>query len=94
MAAMGKLIEDGMKEGWLLATEGIGPNARPVRVRSSRGAVTVTDGPFTEAKEVIGGYAVMRASSREEVIELCKRFLKVVGDGECEVAELYEAPAV
>jgi hypothetical protein len=94
MAEMGKLIENGMKEGWLLATEGIGPNARPFRVRSARGAISVTDGPFAEAKEVIGGYAVMRASSREECIALCKRFLKVAGDGECEVAELYEPPAV
>src|SRR6267154_2952567 len=59
MAAMGKLVEDGMKAGWLLATEGVGFGATGVRVhRSSAGKVTVTDGPFAEAKEVIGGYAL------------------------------------
>jgi len=94
IANMGKLIEEGMKEGWLLATEGILPGAKTVRVRSSGGKVTVTDGPFSEAKEIVGGYAVLKAHSREEVIELTKRFLKVAGDGECEIGELYEAPAV
>jgi hypothetical protein len=95
MAAMGKLIEDGMKEGWLLATEGVQWGTIGARVhRSSAGEVTVTDGPFAEAKEVIGGYAILRAGSKAEVIELCRRFLKVAGQGTCEVHELYEEPAV
>jgi len=77
MAAMGKLIEEGMKAGWLLATEGCLPSALGARVRRSGGNVTVTDGPFTEAKEVVGGFAILKANSKEEAIQLAKDFLKV-----------------
>jgi hypothetical protein len=93
MAQMGKLIEDGMKAGWLLATEGIQWGETPTRVRSDGGKVTVTDGPFAEAKEVLGGYALMQARSKEEIVELTRQFLKVAGDGICEIHQLYEAPA-
>ena len=55
MEEMGKLIEEGMKSGWLLSTEGCLPSALGARVRLSNGKITVTDGPFTEAKEIIGG---------------------------------------
>jgi len=94
MAAMGALIEQGVKEGWLLGTEGCLPSALGARVRRDGTKVTVSDGPFTEAKEVVGGFALMRADSREEAIELCRRFLAVAGDGECEIRQLYEAPAL
>jgi hypothetical protein len=90
MAAMGKLIEEGMKAGWLLATEGCLPSALGARVRRSGGNVTVTDGPFTEAKEVVGGFAILKANSKEEAIQLAKDFLKVVGEGECELRPIYE----
>jgi hypothetical protein len=90
MAAMGKLIEEGMKAGWLLATEGCLPSALGARVRRSGGNVTVTDGPFTEAKEVVGGFAILKADSKEEAIQLAKDFLKVVGEGECELRPIYE----
>jgi len=94
MAAMGKLIEDGMKAGWLIATEGVQFDHEGVRVhRAEGGEITVTDGPFSEAKEVIGGYALMRAGSKAEVVELCRNFLKVVGEGTCEVHELFDQPA-
>lgn len=93
MAAMGKLIEDAMKEGWLLATEGVSFGGVSVKVHKPRGGdATVTDGPFTEAKEVLGGYALLKASSREEVVTLTKRFLGVVGQGTCEIHQLYEMP--
>jgi hypothetical protein len=92
MAEMGKLIEESVKAGVLLATEGCLPSARGARVRLSGGQVTVTDGPFTESKELVAGFAVLQAKSREEAIELTRRFLKVAGDGECELRELYEAP--
>ena len=93
MAAMGKLIEDGMKAGWLIATEGVSFGQEAVRIhKPERGDVVVTDGPFTEAKEVLGGYALMRAGSKAEVVELCRQFLKVAGQGTCEVHELFEAP--
>ena len=91
MAAMGKLIQDAMKEGWLIATEGVSFGSTGVRVhRSAAGKVTVTDGPFTEAKEVIGGYALLKAESAEEAVRLAKRFLEVAGQGTCEMYRLYE----
>ena len=92
VAAMGALIEEGRRAGWLLATEGCLPSARGARVRVSGGHVTVTDGPFTESKEVVGGFAILRAGSREEALELTRRFLGIAGGGECELRELYEAP--
>jgi hypothetical protein len=91
MAKMGKLVEEGMKAGWLLATEGCLPTALGARVRNSSGKLTVTDGPFTEAKEVVGGFAILRANSKEEAIQLAKDFLQVAGDGECELRQIFEA---
>lgn len=90
MAAMGKLIEEGMKKGWLLGTEGCLPSALGARVRRSAGKTSVTDGPFTEAKELVGGFAILKANSKQEAIELARRFLQVVGEGECELRQLYE----
>jgi len=91
MARMGKLVEEGMKAGWLLATEGCLPSALGARVRRSNGQLAVTDGPFSEAKEVIGGFAIIQAKSKQEAIQLAKDFLQVAGDGECELRQLYEA---
>src|SRR5262245_61014967 len=93
MAAMGKLIEEGMKAGWLIATEGVNFGATGVRVNKSAGKITVTDGPFAETKEVIGGYALLKAANKGEVVELTRRFLNVVGQGTCEIYQLYEMPA-
>ena len=94
MAAMGKLVEDAMKEGWLISTEGVSFGGTGVRVhRSADGKVMVTDGPFAEAKEVIGGYALLKADSQEEIVRLTKRFLEVAGQGTCEIYALYEMPA-
>jgi hypothetical protein len=93
MATMGKLIEDGMKAGWLIATEGVNFGATGVRVhKDTAGKVTVTDGPFAETKEVIGGYALLKAANREEVVELTRNFLSAVGEGTCEIYQLYEMP--
>ncbi len=94
MAEMGKLIEEGMKAGWLLATEGVSFGGVSVRVhKNTAGAITVTDGPFIETKEVLGGYALLKAANREEVVELTRNFLKVAGQGTCEIFQLYEMPA-
>ncbi|MFL6449773.1 MAG: YciI family protein [Bryobacteraceae bacterium] len=90
MASMGKLIQEAMEAGWLLGTEGCLPTAMGARVRRSDGEVTVTDGPFTESKEVVGGFAILKANSKQEAIELAKHFLSVVGQGECELRQLYE----
>jgi len=91
MAKMGKLVEEGMKAGWLLATEGCLPTALGARVRNSNGKVTVTDGPFAEAKEVVGGFAILRANSKEEAIQVARDFLQVAGEGECELRQIFEA---
>lgn len=91
MTKMGKLVEDGMKAGSLLAVEGCMPSVAGARVRLASGDVTVTDGPFTESKEVIGGLAILQANSKAEAIALAKEFLAVAGDGECELRQLFEA---
>ena len=93
MAAMGKLVEEAMKEGWLLQTEGVSFGTKGFRVhKSAGGKAKVTDGPFSEAKEVIGGYALLKASSKEEIVKHTKRFLEVAGQGTCEIYQLYEIP--
>ena len=91
MATMGKLVEEGFKAGWLVATEGCLPTKFGARVRSASGRQTVTDGPFSEAKEVVGGFAILKVNSKEEAIELTRKFLQVAGDGECELRQIYEA---
>lgn len=88
--AMGKLIEEGMKAGWLLSTEGCLPTALGALVRRSEGQVSVTDGPFAETKEVVGGFAILQAGSKHEAVELAKRFLAHVEHGECELRQLCE----
>jgi hypothetical protein len=89
VATMQKLIEEGMKSGWLVATEGCLPSALGARVRKSGGKLTVVDGPFTESKEVIGGFAILEAKSKEDAIRLAREFLKVAGDGECELRRIF-----
>jgi hypothetical protein len=93
MERMGRLIEEGMKAGYLLAVEGCLPTALGARVRMAGGKVSVTDGPFTESKEVVGGLAILQCSSKQEAIERVREFLAVAGPGECELRQLYDAPA-
>jgi len=90
---MGKFIEQAFKEGYLLSKEGCLPSALGARVRNSGGNYTVTDGPFTESKENVGGFALIQTKSKEDTIEFTKRFLKVAGDGETEIRQFYEQPA-
>ena len=93
MTDMGKLIDEMTRNGTLLETAGLRPTAEGVRVRLAQGKLGVTDGPFTESKEVIGGYAMLRAASMDEAVEHAKRFLRVHGDEwnvECEVRQLDE----
>src|SRR5687767_3471571 len=77
MARMGQLIEEMTQKGVLLATEGCLHSSLGARVRREGTKTTVSDGPFTEAKEVVGGFAILEAASREEAIELTKHFLEV-----------------
>jgi hypothetical protein len=88
---MGKLIEEMTKAGVLLATEGCQPSSKGARVRLSGGRITVTDGPFTETKELVAGFAMIQVKSKDEAIEWTRRFLKVAGDGESEIRQLHEA---
>ena len=91
MQDMGRLIEEMTRNGVLISTAGLRPTAEGVRVRLRGGELSTTDGPFTETKEMIGGYAILEASSMPEAIELTKRFLRVHGedwDIECEVRQL------
>lgn len=91
MSEMGKLMEELTRTGQMISTAGLRPTSEGVRVRLRRGKLSMTDGPFTEAKEVIGGYAILEAKSKEEAIELTRRFLKIHGDEwniECEVRQL------
>ena len=91
MHDMGKLMDEMTRAGTLVSTAGLRPTAEGKRVRLAHGKLSVTDGPFTESKEVIGGYAMLEAESMEEALELTRRFLKVHGDEwnvECEVRQL------
>lgn len=88
---MGKLIEEMTREGTLVRTAGLRPTKEGFRVRLQGGELSTTDGPFTETKEVIGGFAILEAESREEAVELTRRFLRVHEDEwnlECEVRPL------
>ena len=91
LAKMGNFIEEMTKAGVLLATEGCQPSAKGARVRYKNGKFTVVDGPFTETKELIAGFALFQVKSKEEGVEWTKRFLEVAGDGESEIRQLYEA---
>jgi hypothetical protein len=92
MARMGTLIDEMTKAGTLIATEGCLPSALGARVRLSRGKVTVTDGPFVETKEVVGGFAILEARSKEEAVDMARTFLAIAGDGECEIRQIYTQP--
>jgi hypothetical protein len=91
MCRMGNMIEESMKSGRLLSTEGCLPTALGARVRIDGGKFTVSDGPFTEAKEVVGGFAILDAASKEEAVAFVKEFLEVMGQGECELRQLFDA---
>jgi hypothetical protein len=90
MAAMGQLVEEMTSSGVLLATEGCLPSALGARVRLASGNITVTDGPFTESKELVAGFALLEVGSKEEAIEHTRRFLQICGDGECELRRIFE----
>jgi hypothetical protein len=93
MADMGKLIQEMTEKGVLLDTAGLHPTSEAFRLRNNHGKYSRTDGPFTETKEVIGGYALLKADSMEEALALTQRFLEVHGDEwnvECEVRQVFD----
>lgn len=75
LEAMGELVTDGFKSGWLKETAGLKPSAEGFRIRTSGGKLTQTDGPFTEAKELVGGFAIVEAASDQEARDLAWRFM-------------------
>ena len=94
---MGALLEEITKAGVMLDTAGLAPTAQGARVTWSGGQLSVTDGPFTETKEVVGGYAILQAKDMAEALEWTKRFLQIHPAHlavTSEVREIAEAPGV
>ena len=95
---MGKFIEETTKSGQFVGGAGLQPSSAGSRVRLKGGTITTLDGPFTESKEIVGGYAIMDATSREEALALARRFMELhrkhwpAFEGECEVRP-FEAEA-
>ena len=93
IARMGEFIEEMAKSGKLLLTDGLLPSSKGAKVRQTNGKVEVIEGPFTETKELIGGFAIVDMASKQEAIDMAKRFLAVAGDGESEIREMYPQAA-
>ena len=87
MAEMGKFVGEATQAGVLVTTGAL--QSKGTRLRLAGGKFTVTDGPFIELKELLGGWAVIRVKSLDEAIEWCKRFRKIVGDGESEIVQVF-----
>jgi hypothetical protein len=93
MAKVGRLIEEFARAGVLIATDGLQPSSKGARVRITDGKFTVVDGPFAETKELISGYAILQVKSKDHAIELTKRFLEAMGEGESEIRLMQDEPA-
>jgi hypothetical protein len=94
MAEMGKFTEELMKAGVVLMTDGLQPSSKGTRIKYSGGKRTVIDGPFTETKELIAGYALVQVNSKEEAMEVANRFvelhMKAGINGEVEIRPLFD----
>ena len=77
MEAMGKFVEKSLKDGTLVDTGGLPPSKDGVRVRLKNGKITVTDGPFSESKEVIGGFAILQTASKAEAVRIATEFMEL-----------------
>jgi hypothetical protein len=91
-AAMGALIKELMDLGKMLDTGGVMPTGVSVRVSRAKGSTSVTDGPFAEAKEIVGGLALFDVASKAEAAALTERFLALVGSGTCTLYEVSPTP--
>ncbi len=93
---MGKFIEEATRSGNFVGGAGLQPTSAGTRVKLKGGKITVLDGPFTESKEIIGGYAIIDAKSHEEALGLARRFMELhqkhwpAFEGECEMRPLEE----
>lgn len=96
MEAIGELSEEAAKAGRMVSGGGLQHTSKGASVRISGGKLMVRDGPFTESKEIIGGFAILNLASREEAIEEARKFMELhrrlwpKWDGECEVRLMYE----
>jgi hypothetical protein len=90
MAAIEKFSKDLAASGALLMTGGLQRPTNGTQIKLAAGKFTATDGPFAETKELIDGFALVQTKSREEAIELARRFMKVAGDGEGEILQVYD----
>ncbi len=96
MEAMGEFIEESMRNGTLVDTGGLLPSKDGLRVRLAGGKITVTDGPFAESKEIVGGWAILNADSREEVVRIATAFMELHRkhwpgfEGESEVRPMFD----
>lgn len=95
MERMGAFMEEVNKAGILIAADGLLPTSAGKRMRLENGKLTITDGPFTESKEVIASYAIYEVKTMDEAVEWTARFLSVIGEGECELRPIpeWDAPA-
>lgn len=91
MAAIGKFGQEMSEAGVLLMTGGLVRPTKGTRIGMNAGQFTVTDGPFVETKELIDGFALIRADSMAEALEHAKRFMAIAGDGEGEVLQVFDA---
>lgn len=89
---MAELMNDLRKSGTLLASEGLLPSDTGARVRLTDGRLTIRDGPFAEAKELVAGFAIVDVKSKAEAVELARRFLSIAGGGESDILEVMEVP--
>lgn len=97
MAAMGEFVQRSLRDGTVVDTGGLMPSKDGFRVRSENGALTVTDGPFSESKEIIGGWAVLKTDTREQALAIAKEFMELhrkhwpdfVGESEVRPIEEY-----
>jgi len=89
IAEMGTVTEEATKAGVLVLNGGIAPTAMGAKVTRTNGEFTVTDGPFTEAKELVGGWGILEVRDKDEAIEWAKRLQNAAGDGELRVRQVW-----
>ncbi len=92
MARMGELSAEMTEAGILLSSEGLLPTSQGTRIALTRGKIAVTDGPFAETKEVIGGFAIVKAASKDEALDLASRFINVHKDSGISTCEVEVRP--
>lgn len=90
LARLGAYTQKMLASGAVVLTGGLVRPSRGIQIKNEGGKVTVTDGPFAESKELIDGFAVVNANSKEEAIALSTEFLQLVGDGKGEILEMFE----